>query len=137
MPDGSVKPETRDVVRTESCQRCHVDDFAFHGTTGRTSVQMCVLCHTPQSTDPDTGNTLDFPVMVHKIHMGKDLPGVKAGGKYQIIGFGNAVHDYSHIGFPTDQRNCTVCHEQTTGAGQARNHLTKPNRAPAAPAMTT
>ncbi|MCC6343852.1 MAG: OmcA/MtrC family decaheme c-type cytochrome [Bryobacterales bacterium] len=129
VPDGSAKPETRDAVRTESCQRCHVDDFAFHGTTGRTSVQMCVLCHTPQSTDPDTGNTLDFPVMVHKIHMGKDLPGVKAGGKYQIIGFGNAVHDYSHIGFPTDQRNCTVCHEQTTGAAQARNYLTKPNRA--------
>lgn len=128
VPDGSAKPETRDVIRTESCQRCHVDSFAFHGTTGRTSVQMCVLCHTPQTTDPDTGNTVNFPVMIHKIHMGNDLPSVRAGGKYQIIGFGDSVNDYSDVGFPTDKRNCTVCHEQTTGAAQAKNYLTKPNR---------
>ena len=129
VPDGSSQPVTRDVIKTSSCQKCHVDTFAFHGTTGRTSIAMCVLCHTPQSTDPDTGNTINLPVMIHKIHMGKDLPSVKAGTPYQIIGYGQSVNDWSTVGFPTDKGNCTVCHEQTTKAAQATNYQTKPNRA--------
>lgn len=129
VPDGASAPAPRDVIKTQSCQGCHVDNFAFHGATGRISMEMCVLCHTPQTTDPDTGNTVDMSVMTHKIHMGKNLPSVVAGGKYQIIGFGGVVWDYSNVALPTDVRNCTVCHDQTTGAKQAARALSAPSKA--------
>jgi OmcA/MtrC family decaheme c-type cytochrome len=86
------------------------------------------MCHNPQSADPDTDNTVDMAVFIHKIHMGKQLPSVKAGGHYQIIGYRNAVADYSTVGFPADPRRCTTCHEHNTGAAQATAYL-KPNRA--------
>ncbi|MBI4907969.1 MAG: OmcA/MtrC family decaheme c-type cytochrome [Acidobacteria bacterium] len=129
VPDGSSQPAPRDVVKTATCQKCHVDYFAFHGTGGRSSMETCVLCHTPQTVDPDTGNTLDMVTMTHKIHMGADLPSVLAGGQYMIIGNRQAEHDYSEVGFPTDQRNCTVCHEEGKGAKQEKNFLSRPTRA--------
>jgi len=125
VPDGSRVTLTRDVVRTATCNRCH-DQLGLHGGSRR-SVELCVMCHTPQTTDPDTGNTVDFKVMVHKIHMGKDLPSVQAGGKYQIIGNQQSVNDYSKVGFPADARNCQACHE--TAAAQADAWLTNPTRA--------
>jgi OmcA/MtrC family decaheme c-type cytochrome len=125
VPDGSKVTVTRDVVRTPTCNKCH-DDLAFHGGTRRT-MEMCILCHTPQTSDPDTGNTVDMVVMTHKIHMGEELPSVQAGGKYQIIGRNNAVADYSTVVFPANTRRCEFCHEQNSGAAQAAAYL-KPNR---------
>lgn len=124
VPDGSKVSVVRDVIRTASCNECH-HQVGFHGGPRR-SVEVCVLCHTPQTTDPDTGNTVDMPVMIHKIHMGANLPSVKAGKKYQIIGRQQTVADYSDVTFPADARNCAACHEP--GATQADN-LFKPNRA--------
>jgi OmcA/MtrC family decaheme c-type cytochrome len=114
VPDGSPVVTTRDVINTASCNRCH-DQLAFHGGTRR-SVELCVLCHTPQTVDPDTGNTVNLPVMIHKIHMGKDLPSVQAGGHYQIIGHNQSVADYSEVGFPANARRCEVCHEPDKAA---------------------
>ena len=117
IPSGQGTPQTRDVIKTASCNKCH-DQLAFHGGSRR-SMELCVLCHTPQTTDPDTGNTVDMTVMTHKIHMGAGLPSVRAGGKYQIIGFNQSVADYSKVVFPADVRNCDSCHEQKSGAAQA------------------
>ena len=125
VPDGSKVTVTRDVIKTATCNKCH-DPLSLHGN--RRSMELCVLCHTPQTADPDTGNTVDMPVMTHKIHMGHNLPSVLAGGKYQIIGYQQSVHDYSTVAFPSDRNNCAVCHEQNTGAAQATAHLT-PSRA--------
>src|ERR1051326_6452238 len=85
VPNGSNVATTRDVIRTQSCNRCH-DQLSAHGGSRR-GIEMCVLCHTPQTTDPDTGNTLDLRVMVQKINRGQDLPSVRAEKPYQIIGF--------------------------------------------------
>ncbi|MCL4403018.1 MAG: OmcA/MtrC family decaheme c-type cytochrome, partial [Acidobacteria bacterium] len=126
VPDGSKVTVVRDVIKTSSCNRCH-DQLAFHGGSRR-GIEMCVLCHTPQTVDPDTGNTVDLPVMIHKIHAGKDLPSVKAGGKYSIIGHQQIESDYSDVGFPADVRRCEICHDQNTKAAQAPAYL-KPNRA--------
>lgn len=126
VPNGSAVTVTHDVVRTQSCDRCH-DQLAFHGGSRR-GVELCVLCHTPQTSDPDTGNTVDFPVMVHKIHMGEELPSVVAGKPYQIIGNNQSVNDYSTVVDPADVRRCEVCHDPKSGAAQATSYLTKPTR---------
>ena len=125
VPNGSAVTVIRDVVQTSSCNQCH-DPLAEHGGSRR-EVTLCVLCHTPQTTDPDTGNTVDMKVFIHKIHMGANLPSVVAGGKYEIIGFNQSVNDYSTVVFPSDVRNCTICHTPT--ATQANNYLTKPSAA--------
>src|SRR5262245_21354655 len=100
VPDGSPVTVVRDVVRTETCNKCH-DPLQAHGGQ-RQNVTNCVTCHTPQTRDPDTGNTVDFKVMAHKIHAGPNLPSVQAGKPYVIIGNQQGVHDYSHITYPQE-----------------------------------
>ena len=108
--NGQQVSNPREIIATATCQKCHGPNMHFHGETGRSSVQMCDLCHTAQTTDPDTRNTLDLRVFIHKVHMGAQLPSVQAGGKYQIIGFGNAVNDWSTVQFPSPIVKCQVCH---------------------------
>jgi OmcA/MtrC family decaheme c-type cytochrome len=128
VPSGAAVTHVRDVIRTVSCDACH-DQLSAHGGSRR-GIELCVLCHTPQTVDPDTGNTVDFKVMPHKIHMGSSLPSVQSGMPYQIVGFGGAVSDWSTVVYPADVRRCETCHSQTTGAAQATAYLTRPARAP-------
>ena len=127
VPNGSPVSVTRDVIRTQTCNRCH-DQLAFHGGYAH-GMDMCVMCHQPQHADPVTGNTLDLKVMVHKIHMGSELPSVVAGTPYQITGFRNSVSDFSDVVDPADPRRCEVCHDQNSGAAQAKAFMTEPSRA--------
>lgn len=126
VPNGSAVTVVRDVVRTETCNKCH-NPLGLHGGSRR-SVELCILCHTPQTTDPDTGNTVDFATMIHKIHTGENLPSVEAGTPYQIIGNAQSMHDFSTVVFPDQQgtKNCAVCHD---GKGAQSNiYLTSPSR---------
>jgi len=110
--DGVMSME---IAATANCNRCH-DPLMVHGS-GRREVKYCVTCHNAGSTDPDSTNTVDFKVMIHKIHMGANLPSVEAGTPYVIYGFNNTAHDYSHLHFPQDIRNCVNCHVgSATGA---------------------
>ena len=118
VPSGAAVTVTRDVIKTATCNKCH-DQLGLHGGSRRT-MEVCVLCHSPQTIDPDTGNSVDMVPMTHKIHMGVDLPSVQAGGKYVIIGNQQSVHDYSHIAFPPSAQRCNACHEQNTGAKQEK-----------------
>jgi OmcA/MtrC family decaheme c-type cytochrome len=88
----------------------------------RTETKLCVTCHNPGSWFNTPGNiqTVDFKVMIHKIHMGDELPSVldpdgnpvtTTKGTYKL---GNA--DFSDVAFPQDIRNCTKCHDGTPGA---------------------
>ena len=120
VPNGSSVTVVRDIVKTAACNRCH-DRLTVHGR--RHSVELCNLCHTPQSMDVTSGNTVDMKVMVHKIHMGEKLPSVAAGKPYMI---GSA--NYSKVVFPADVRRCEVCHAPDSGAKQADAWITNPNR---------
>jgi OmcA/MtrC family decaheme c-type cytochrome len=129
IPGGGTPKDNRDVIRTASCNKCH-DQLSFHGGS-RQGLDLCIMCHTPQTTDPDTGNTVDMKVFIHKLHMGSQLPSVIAGTPYQVIGFNQAVSDWSTVNLPSDPRRCVFCHEDSkvTGATQSNNWLTNPSRA--------
>lgn len=143
VPDGSAVKTVRDVIRSETCNNCHTQ-LAFHGGSRR-SMPVCVLCHTDRTfgstpgasnIDPDTGESIDLRVMAHRIHMGADLPSVKAGKPYVIVGNAQSMNDYSEISFPFGSTSrtgghmvdCNGCHGKDS-AVQKDNWLTKPSRA--------
>lgn len=134
VPNGGPPPVTDDVIETATCNKCH-DPLEAHGGP-RQLVELCVLCHTMPAIDPDTGNSIQFKQMIHKIHEGAALPSVKAGIPYQIIGFRGAVNDWSNVIFPASQpgegaRPCEFCHEGTpfpggTPPGSVTSNQTNP-----------
>ncbi len=138
VPAGGT-PAPRDIVRTADCNQCHGLPNGIKSSTGsaglaahggsRRSVALCIMCHQPQTTDPDTGNTLDMKVFIHKIHMGSSLPSVQSGTPYRIIGFQNSVNDWSTVVYPADVRRCQTCHNPKNGASQTNAWLTNPTRA--------
>jgi OmcA/MtrC family decaheme c-type cytochrome len=133
--------DANDEVDDAACISCH-QQLAFHGGA-RTEVQYCVLCHNPSSIDPSSGNSLAFNVMIHKIHMGADLPSVLAGSNYYIFGYQNSINDFSAVAYPqTDASNnnsavsgsgtrfCTTCHTPNdTNAPQSGNYQAIPSSA--------
>jgi len=120
VPNGAKVTHVRDVVRTAACNGCH-DQLSAHGGRRR-AVELCIICHQPQSTEASNGNPIDFKVFIHKIHMGSQLPSVIAGGKFAV-----GTSDWSTVVFPADPRRCETCHDQKSGAVQATNYMTKPS----------
>ena len=126
VPNGSKVTHVRDVVSEAACNSCH-NPLNAHGSPGpRKKMEYCVLCHTPQSTNPDTLNTVDMKVFIHKLHMGSSLPSVVSGTPYQIMHRGT-LQDYSTVVFPQDMRSCTTCH--AAGTSQADNWKLNPSAA--------
>jgi OmcA/MtrC family decaheme c-type cytochrome len=109
---GSPVPR-RLTVDQARCNVCHRDVIA-HGNN-RTDTTYCILCHNKWGTDeaqrpgvnPTTNppETIDFKMMIHRIHTGDDLTGA-----YTVYGNGMSVHDFTEIRFPGDRRNCEKCH---------------------------
>ena len=103
----------------------------MHGGARRL-VGLCITCHNDASSDAQTGNTVNLPVLIHRIHMGVDLPSVvngPPGTQYAIAGYRDVLHVWSEklpdgtvtgVRFPRDQRQCSTCH-----AGAAQEDLTK------------
>jgi hypothetical protein len=84
VPTGNFDPIPRDIVTTATCNRCH-QSLLEHGRWQ--SPQACTQCHNP------TRNTR-FDVLIHAVHASGE-----AGG-----------HDFSEIEYPTDIKDCQVCH---------------------------
>lgn len=124
--DDSEPLARRQIVADENCWACHGElsrGFSVHGNL-RNRVDYCVLCHNPNESDfgrrrndPEqvaagaSNATIDFKAMIHKIHSGADL----ANPPYIVYGFGPTppgftAHDFSHVLYPGDRRNCAACH---------------------------
>jgi len=124
--DDSEPVARRTVVDQQLCGNCHGEfskDFSVHGGS-RNQTQYCVLCHNPTASDANRRNrdpaqvaagaltaTIDFKVLIHKIHRGENLE----QKPYLVYGFGSGspgytVHDFSEVRFPGDLRICESCH---------------------------
>ena len=144
VPDGSSITETRDIVQTTTCIKCHGVEFHGHGGD-RLTMENCVTCHNaPGGSDPEGGALMDMTVMIHKIHAGGELasiPGVDGivfddpatgidesadNGAYTWWGHRDSEHSWEKTAFPAVIQNCTACHEGT-GADVA-NWMTVPSR---------
>jgi OmcA/MtrC family decaheme c-type cytochrome len=122
IPAGGGTVQKLETVTDAACSKCHGFVHA-HGT--RRGVQFCITCHSPQTGDPETDRTVNFKVMIHKIHYGGDLPSVRQGIPYYIVGYNQGVVDWSTVAFPWHDhgvRHCTVCHS----GEDADNWRTKP-----------
>jgi OmcA/MtrC family decaheme c-type cytochrome len=126
---------SREIVDTATCDNCHTSLTAHGGA--RVEVQYCSMCHNPGTTDPNSANTLDFKVMIHKIHTGNTLPSIQTangpdaapvlGSGYWIVGHGAALSNFNTVLYPQDTRNCTTCHAQNhPNLTQAANFQTVP-----------
>lgn len=130
VPNGAPVTRTHDIIRTASCNACH-DQLSAHGGSRR-GIDLCVLCHTPQTSNANTGATLDAKVFFHKLHMGENLPSVQAGTPYIPVINQFGTFDFSKVAYPADPgdpRRCETCHSQTTGAAHATAYLLNPSRA--------
>jgi len=107
----------REIVTQESCATCHgTEEFAFHGGA-RQDVRACVACHQDGKIDAFDNNSIDFRVMIHKIHTGANLN----NKPYLFCGFpcenlGAPPDDFSEVGFPQSTKNCVVCHDPANPA---------------------
>ncbi len=112
--------ESRQVVKSDNCNRCH-GDLQAHGGS-RQSAELCLLCHTAGAEDRNVmsaaggtpGASIDFRIMIHRIHNGAHLPSVvgmttdvngardytAASVPYELVGFNNNVLDFSGVLFP-------------------------------------
>jgi OmcA/MtrC family decaheme c-type cytochrome len=132
--DGSTVAPHPVEVTNANCNSCHYS-LTAHGDI-RNQTQYCILCHNPTSTDAARRpadqappQSIDFPVMIHRIHAGEEAP---AGGQltpYIVYGFGNTPHDFSEVRFPGDLRNCAKCHvnnSQQLPLPESRIQVTNP-----------
>ncbi|MCG5529271.1 OmcA/MtrC family decaheme c-type cytochrome [Halorhodospira halochloris] len=120
--------ERREVVAMDNCYSCHAEqDGAFdrHGGSSRNQVELCVVCHNPNSTDIDRRSGYEngddnpddlaeqptnFMYLMHSLHGShKREENIQRPG---FTGFDEGVIDY-----PTTSANCTQCHVDETYYG--------------------
>ena len=108
VTDDEAMPR-RMAVDDEKCENCHAN-LSLHGSNRHDASGYCYSCHRPDETDAvvrleGVDESIHFKYMVHKIHRGADLD-----RGYVVYGYRSSVHDYSHVEFPGDLRNCESCH---------------------------
>ncbi len=105
----------REVVGADNCAACHVQIRHHELEEGNNETMMfrdpriCVTCHTSGAEDDDQKASIDFRVMIHKIHNGSHLPSVNgvttnSDGTRNYAGtiapYQVGDKDYSYVNFP-------------------------------------
>jgi OmcA/MtrC family decaheme c-type cytochrome len=117
---GAEPTVTRNIATTESCNSCH-STLGKHGGSARVEVEYCVTCHNPGNIEPNSGESLDLAVLIHKLHRGVSLPRVADGYRYVVWGFSPNPQEFDQIVYPFETRarhatlanaaqNCQKCH---------------------------
>lgn len=153
VPAGGAVTQTRNIVETATCKKCHGAN-EFHGHGGdRVTVEGCNTCHSPDSkmvntaADGGTTETIEMAVMIHKMHAGRELasaPGPDGiffddpslpmpnysldNGTYTL---GSITATWRSAAFPAVIANCVACHTEKTAGTLAdlNNWKTVPSRA--------
>jgi OmcA/MtrC family decaheme c-type cytochrome len=115
----------RGIADNDGCNACHRDVNGHGGA--RKGVQYCIVCHNPNNPNDERAPhvedetiavpTVDFKVMIHKIHAGEDLTepyflgGVPAPGSANPNG---TQIDFGKVRFPGILSNCANCHAHGT-----------------------
>ena len=151
VPDGVTALQTRNIVETATCKKCHGPEFRGHGGD-RVTVEGCNSCHSPDSklvnsaANGGATNTIEMAVMIHKIHAGRELPSTAGPDGIFFDDPATAVNEAADNGtynlnninatwrsaaFPAVLSNCEVCHtEKTPGTlANLNNWKTVPSRA--------
>ena len=136
VPNGSPVTQVHDIVRTQTCNKCH-DPLMAHGGARQQVRAVRPLPHAADRWIPIRATPWTCRSWSHKIHMGEDLPSVQAGTPYRIIGFNQSVTDYLPRRFPGRSARPTA----SSATSRPRRRPTPGSRAPAAqpaaPATTT
>ena len=108
-----------------TCSACHNDQKRFGAGSGATNVDAPTVTATPDGGTwtgalivQNNEAVLNFPVFIHKIHMGEEL--TQTGGTYQ------GVDKPYETRYPQDVRNCVKCHRPP--AAMKDNWKTAPSR---------
>ncbi len=111
----------RAVVDQAGCDTCH-QSLSEHGGS-RQNTEYCIMCHNSQNTNDERvanvegtttfSNSVDFKVMIHKIHSGESLTQPYVLGGFPTPNAGNPVGspiNFGELRFPGDRRDCGTCH---------------------------
>jgi OmcA/MtrC family decaheme c-type cytochrome len=112
---GIAPTVTRDIATTASCNSCHVN-LGKHGGSARVEVEYCVTCHNPDHIEPNSGESLDMAVLIHKLHRGVSLPRTAVNERYLVWGFSPAPQQFDRIVYPFETR---ARHATIANAGMA------------------
>jgi OmcA/MtrC family decaheme c-type cytochrome len=117
----------RTVVDRAKCNSCHAD-LAAHGGI-RKSPEYCVMCHGPNKVGDQrvsrfevastVAPSVNFKVLVHKIHRGDQLTQGYVVGGYPPPSAASPAGtpvDFGTVGYPGDLRACWACHASTSYA---------------------
>jgi OmcA/MtrC family decaheme c-type cytochrome len=102
--------DRRMVVDDAKCENCHAN-LSLHGGNRHNATSYCQTCHMPGATDDAVrpegleDESIHFKYMIHKLHRGDELE-----NGYIVYGYRGSLHDFGHVEFPGDLRNCESCH---------------------------